>query len=189
MHPIVLDIETQNLFSEVGYDHKKLKVSVVGIYDYGTEKFETYKESELNKLFKRLEHASSLIGFNINKFDLPVLAPYYIGDLFKIPTLDLLDEVHKSIGFRLSLDDLARSTLGVKKTGHGLQAVEFYRKGQMDKLCDYCLSDVKITRDLYEYGKKQKRLYYQDVRGQREIQVNWEAPEKTIHNMELTLPI
>ena len=67
MKPIVLDIETQNLFTEVGYDHKKLKVSVVGIYDYATGTYETYLEKDLGLLFKKLEHTSQIIGFNINK--------------------------------------------------------------------------------------------------------------------------
>ncbi len=189
MHPIVLDIETQNLFNEVGYDHKKLKVSVVGIYDYDTDSYETYFEKDLNNLFQKLEHTSLLIGFNINKFDLPVLAPYYLGNLFKIPTLDLLEEVYKSLGFRLALDDLARSTLGVKKEGHGLLAIEYFRQGNYDKLKKYCLSDVKITKELYEFGKKEKKLYFQGVKGKREITVNWGHLPNQNPGIELTLPI
>ncbi|OGG15161.1 hypothetical protein A2773_04705 [Candidatus Gottesmanbacteria bacterium RIFCSPHIGHO2_01_FULL_39_10] len=189
MKPIVLDIETQNLFTEVGYDHKKLKVSVVGIYDYATGTYETYLEKDLGLLFKKLEHTSQIIGFNINKFDLPVLSPYYIGDLSKIPTLDLLDQVHKILGFRLALDDLARATLGVKKSGHGLLAIDLYRNNKIDELCQYCLSDVKITKELYEYGLKEKKLYFQDTHGKREIPVSWDIPKASNSSLELTLPI
>lgn len=189
MQPIVLDIETQNLFTDVGYDHKKLKVSVVGIYDYLSGKYEAFLENELNKLFPRLEHTSMLIGFNINKFDLPVLSPYYVGDISKIPTLDILDEVHKKLGFRIALDDLARATLGIKKEGHGLKAIEYFKNGEMEKLRDYCLSDVKITRELYEYGKKEGKLYFQDVHAKREIPVAWNNIAGKTNNIDLTLPL
>ena len=183
-----MNIKTKNLFTEFVYDHKKLKVSVVGIYDYATDKYETYLEKDLAKLFKKLEHASQIIGFNINKFDLPVLSPYYVGNLFNIPALDLLDEVHKSLGFRIALDDLARATLGMKKSGHGLLAIDLFRNNKIDELCQYCLSDVKITKELYEYGLKEKKLYFQGTHGKREIPVDWNIP-KAGNTMELTLPI
>ena len=189
MHPIVLDLETQNLFSEVGYDHKKLKVSVVGIYDYSIDKFETYKEEALKDLFKKLEHSSLLIGFNIRKFDLPVLSPYYLGDIANFPVLDILDDVQKVLGFRVALDDLARATLGTKKSGHGLKAIEFFRKGQWNELCQYCLSDVKITKSLYEYGKKYGSLYFQDTKGKREMRVDWGKRKENKTAIDLTLPI
>lgn len=96
--PIVLDLETQHAFSEVGYDFKKLKVSVVGIYDYATDDFRAYFENELSSLFARLEHASMIIGFNINKFDLPVLSPYYFGRMSQFTTVDILEEVKKRLG-------------------------------------------------------------------------------------------
>lgn len=189
MHPIVFDIETQNLFTDVGYDHRKLKVSVVGIYDYATDKYETYRENELNVLFKKLEHASLLIGFNIRKFDLEVLAPYYVGDVSKFPILDMLEDVHQKLGFRIALDDLARATLGTKKQGHGLKAIEFFRNGQWEELCAYCLSDVKITRSLYEYGKKYGSLYFLDAKGRREIHVDWGRRASSKVSLDLTLPL
>lgn len=189
MHPIVLDLETQNIFTEVGYDHKKLKVSVVGIYDYGSSTYETYLENDLGILFKKLEHTPLLVGFNIRKFDLEVLSPYYLGSISKFPVLDILEDVQKELGFRVALDDLARATLGTKKSGHGLLAIEYYRQGQMDKLCAYCLEDVKITKSLYEYGKKYGALYFQEARGKREIKVNWSDVSMQNASIDLTLPI
>lgn len=189
MPPIVLDLETQNLFTDVGYDHKKLKISVVGIYDYATEKYETYLEKDLFRLFKKLEHASLLIGFNIKKFDLEVLSSYYLGNVSKFPVLDMLNDVHKTLGFRVALDDLARATLGIKKQGHGLKAIEYFKKGQWDALCQYCLSDVKITKSLYEYGKKYGALYFLDAKGRKEIKVDWATRGKNKTTIDLTLPI
>lgn len=189
MKPIVLDLETQFILSEVGYDHRKLKISVVGIYDYATDKYEIYHENELSSLFRKIEHASELIGFNIAKFDVPVLAPYYIGNLAKIPVLDMLDHIQKILGMRIALDDLARATLDIKKSGHGLMAINYFREGKWKELSDYCLSDVKITRMLYEYGKENKKVYFHDFRGKREIPVTWGDTKSENQSIDLTLPI
>lgn len=186
--PIVLDIETQYAFQEVNYDYKKLKVSVVGIYDYTSDKYLTYEEKELPKLFHRLEHASYLIGFNIKKFDLPVLSPYYLGKIEQFETLDILEEVEKKLGHRLALDDLLRATLGVKKTGHGFLALDYFRNKEWDKLKSYCLDDVRLTKDLFEYGRKNGKLYFLSHTGKREIPVNFLKSKPKNTPVSLSLP-
>jgi hypothetical protein len=187
-HPIVLDIETQNTLQEVGYDYKKLKVSVVGTYDYNSGEYKAYFENELRDLFSKIEHASKTIGFNINKFDFPVLAPYYVGNISQFETLDLLDEVEKSLGHRVALDDLARATLDTHKSGHGLLAIEYFRNGEMDKLKNYCLDDVRITRELYEYGLKNEKLFFLTASGKREIKVSFEDILGKKNTVTLSLP-
>lgn len=188
-YPVVFDVETQFAFSEVGHDPKKLKISVVGIFDYKTGEYQAFKEKELAKLFKIFEHASFLIGYNSNKFDLPVLSSYYIGDIFQFHSLDLMDEVQSVLGYRVALDDLARSTLNAKKSGHGLMAIEYFRNNEWEKLINYCLDDVKITKDLYEYGKKNKRFYIQTSKGEREIPVSLNKTFSSKNNVSLSLPI
>lgn len=187
-HPIVLDLETQFKFQEVGYDHKKLRVSVCGIYNYADDTYRAYKEDELPEVFKLLEHASLVIGFNIRKFDLPVLAPYYVGDILQFEMLDILEEVEKSLGHRIALDDLARTTLNTKKSGHGLMAIDFFREGKWQELIDYCLQDVKVTKEIYEYGKKNRRLYYLDHKGRREIPVSFIEHKPASSAVTLSLP-
>lgn len=187
-YPIVLDIETQYKFQEVNYDHKKLKVSVVGIYDYERDTYEAFFEKDLKDLFPRLEHASSIIGFNIRKFDIPVLSPYYLGNISQFPLLDIMDFVEKALGYRVALDDLVRATLGTKKEGHGLLAIDYFREGKLQELKDYCLSDVRITRELYEYGKKHKKLYFQSYRGKQEIPVEFETLPNPKNSVSLSLP-
>jgi predicted PolB exonuclease-like 3'-5' exonuclease len=187
--PIVLDLETQKTFREVGgYLPEKLKISVVGIYDYATNKYLAFEENELVKLFPYLENASTIIGFNTVDFDLPVLKPYYLGQITKFPTLDLLQHVEKSLGFRIALDDLAKETLNAHKTGHGLLAIEYYREGKMQELKDYCLSDVRLTKDLYEYGKANKKVFFKTHTGRREISVDWGEIPKESASINLTMP-
>lgn len=187
--PVVIDVETQLTFRDVGgYDPKKLKISVAGLYDYATDSYLSFTEPELPRLFPFLENASAIVGFNIIDFDLPALNPYYVGDLTKFRTIDLLKFVEKSLGFRISLDDLVRETLGAKKTGHGLLAIEYFKNGEWDKLKKYCLSDVQLTHDLYEYGKLHNKVFYNTASGRREIPVAWKDIEEPSATVNLTLP-
>ncbi len=186
---IVLDIETQNTFQEVGsYDHTKLLISVVGVYFYETDEYRCYEVEELKELWPRLEHADRIIGYNSIGFDMPVMNNYYAGDLLKLPQLDILAEIHKALGFRLKLDDVAAASVGHRKSGHGLQAVEWWRNGEKEKVKAYCLDDVKVTKDVYEYGLKYKALAYEDRLGQRKgIPVDF-TPKKIVSTINLTMP-
>jgi len=189
MQPVVIDVETQFSFREVGgFIPSKLKISVAGIYDYASDKYMAFTERELSEYFKYLENASLIIGFNHISFDLPVLSPYYLGDLSKFPTLDLLTYVEKNIGFRLSLDDLIRETLGEKKTGHGLMAIEYFRANEMEKLKKYCLSDVELTKKLFEYGQKNGAIYYKNASGRQKIPVDWKNQNVKSSQINLTMP-
>lgn len=168
-HEVVLDIETQNTFQDVGsYNAALLKVSVVGCYFYETDTFETFLEADLPKLWPRLEKADRVIGYNLFHFDYPCLQTYYQGDFRKIPTVDLLVEIEKRIGFRVKLDTVAHATLGTGKSGDGLQAVEFWKNGEIEKLSEYCLQDVRVTRDVYEYALTNQTVYYTDRQGQKQ---------------------
>lgn len=186
---IVLDIETQNTFQEVGsYDHTKLLISVVGVYFYETDEYKCYEVHELKDLWPRLEHAERIIGYNSISFDMPIMNNYYTGDLLKLPQLDILAEIQKALGFRLKLDDVAAASVGKRKSGHGLQAVEWWRNGEKEKVKAYCLDDVRVTKDVYEYGLKYKALAYEDRLGVRKgIPVDF-TPKKVASTINLTMP-
>jgi len=163
---VVFDIETKNSFQDVGaYNPALLQVSVVGAYFYETDTFETFLEEDLPKLWTRFERADRLVGYNSDGFDIPCLQSYYPGDLTRLPSLDLLAEIQKHLGFRIKLDDVAQATLGVGKSGHGLQAIEFWKKGEIEKLKSYCLQDVRVTRDIYEHALVNKEVKFTDRMG------------------------
>ena len=159
---IVLDIETQNLFSDVGGKENlvRLLLSVAGVYSYSDNKFLTFTEKEMPAFENLLRKTDLIIGFNINHFDLPVLQKYLSVDLSKIPAFDIMDEVVKAAGHRVSLDDLVINTLGKRKSANGLLAVQYFRQGRMDELKKYCLDDVRLTRDLYEHGLKHSEIKF-----------------------------
>ncbi|MDO8560949.1 MAG: WYL domain-containing protein [bacterium] len=181
----VFDLETKYSFDEVGgRDHlTDLGVSYIGLYSYREDKFFGFRENELDKLNSIFGEADRVIGFNINNFDLPVLAPHVSVDLTKIPALDIFDDVTKVLGHRIGLDALSKATLGAEKLGHGLDSLKWYREGDWERLEKYCLQDVRLTRDLYEFGKAKGYLMFDsNYNGKRvSVPVKWNhAPEAEI---------
>jgi DEAD/DEAH box helicase domain-containing protein len=158
---LVFDIETKNSFADVGGDQNvhKLEVSVVGVYSYNDDKYFIFDEHELDKLGVLLKKTKLLIGFSSKRFDVPVLAKYFNFNLNSIPHYDILEEIEKSFGRRVGLGILGQANLGIGKTGHGLEAIELYRKGEMEKLKSYCLQDVKITKEIFDLIKIQNFLW------------------------------
>jgi DEAD/DEAH box helicase domain-containing protein len=164
MKKIVFDIETKNTFQEVGSnDATKLDISLLVIYDYDTNKYLTFTENNFTELWPILEETDMLIGYNSNHFDIPLLNKYYPGDLTAVGSLDILAEIRKSLGKGIRLDNVAEATIGIGKSGHGLQAIEWWKEGRMDKIEKYCKQDVKVTKDIYEYALKHKKLKYKDL--------------------------
>jgi len=157
---LVIDIETKDTFQEVGGKEnvEKLSASFIGAYSYNQDQYLSFHENELEKFGPLLQNANLIIGFAINRFDLPVLNKYYNFNLLSLPRLDLLEEIELVYGQRISLDILAKANLAISKTGHGLDAIEYYKQGNFQALADYCLQDVRITKDLYELIKTQGYL-------------------------------
>jgi len=159
MHKVVLDIETKNTFEEAGSpDPAALDLSLLVVYDYEQDKYISYLEKDLPELWKLLEKTDLVIGFNQDHFDMPILNKYYNGDLSKIKTLDLLTEIKNSWGRRISLNRVASGTLGTKKSGHGLDAITWWKNGEIEKIRKYCEDDVRITKEVYEYALKHGEL-------------------------------
>ncbi len=189
---VVFDIETQNTFAEVDNDFKKLKISVVSIYRYETDTFESFAESELGKLWPILEHADRIIGYNSEHFDLPVLGNYYLGDLTQLPHLDIMKEVKNALGIRLKLADLAAATLDdVQKSADGLQAIRWWKEGKIDEIKKYCEQDVNVTKQIYEFGRDNQQLFYKTLKGEvTPFAVNFSLfhPAAVPQKINLTLP-
>jgi len=183
MKKIVFDIETKNTIQEVGStESTALDISLVGIYESEKDLYSSFLEDELNKLWPILESADMIIGYNSEHFDLPLLNKYYHGDLSHIKHVDILKEIKNSIGRRMRLDQVAEGTLGLKKSGHGLQAITWWRQGEIEKIRKYCLDDVRLTKDLYEYALKNKALKFKEGPSIIDIKLdtaNWEKAEES----------
>lgn len=190
---IVLDIET---YGDIN-DKENLTVTVVSIYEYDEDRYRSFDENELGDLWPVLEQADLLIGYNSKHFDVPVLNNFYAGDLSQIPHLDLLERIKESSGNRYKLDDIAQATLeGVEKSADGMKAMEWYEEDEIEKIKDYCEQDVKVTKEVYEFGHDNKMLYKENLKGDLEpISVDFEfeyEDQQEVQeegNMNMTLPI
>lgn len=191
---IVLDIET---IGDIR-DFDNLKITVCSIYEYETDSYRSFYEEELGDLWPILEKADRLIGYNSEHFDIPILDKYYAGDLKAFPHLDLLKVIKESSGKRYKLDDIAQATLDdVKKSADGLQAIEWWKEGRKEDVKKYCEQDVKVTVEVYEYGKKNKMLYFPTLTGEiQPIGVNFDPPAEPVNSagqasggINMTLPL
>jgi len=193
MREIVFDIET---YGDIK-DKDNLKVTVVSLYDYGTGEFRSFDEHQLADLWAVLEKAERLIGYNSKFFDVPILNKYYTGDLTAIPHLDILEKIKESSGKRFKLDDIAKATLeNISKSADGLVAQRWYEEGKIDDIKKYCEQDVLVTKEVYEFGKKNKMLYYPTLTGDvLPIAVNFDeelqhaGAQQLGSNINLTLPL
>ena len=177
---LVLDLETQKEFDEVeGRKPELLLASVVGVYSYETNRYDAYLEADIKpKLAPRLQEAELIIGFNIRRFDMPVLQPYLSYPVATLPVLDIMEEVVKNLGHRLSLDSIAQATLGKGKSGSGLDALKWFKEGRFDLITKYCLDDVKLTKEVYEYGQEHGRLFAVSRFGPEKLQIAVFWPER-----------
>lgn len=176
MNVVFFDVETQRAFDEVGgrRNTQKLGLSAAVTYSTADDDFHRYTEDQVEDLIAELKSADLVVGFNVLRFDYEVLEAYTPEPLKSLPTVDMLEHIHKRLGFRVSLDNLASTTLGTAKSADGLQAVRWYKQGRIQEILDYCQQDVEVTRQLYEYGRRNKHVKYRDRNSQEKmVPVNW----------------
>ncbi len=193
MRAITFDIESISDSVVRGHiDVNEQELTVVAIHDSQTGEYSSYFKEELPSLWPILERADMLIGFNSDSFDIPLLNRYYPGNLSHIRSLDLLTEVQKVLGRRIRLQSLAEATLGKGKTGDGLKASEWWKEGKKDEVRKYCIEDVRLTRELYDYALLHGVLKYKDLRDIRDIKLDtslWEQGTKISPAMTHTLSL
>ena len=186
MRRITFDIETEGEFNGSLPDPTVLELTVVGIHDSKSGEYKSFLKEELPKLWPILEEADLLVGYNSEHFDIPILNKYYSGDLTKIKSIDLLKEVKNVLNRRLKLDNLAEATLGQKKIANGPEAMRWWKEGKIEKVREYCLDDVRLTLELYEYARKHGVLKYRDFDGLRDIKLDTSSWEKKDGSPALT---
>ena len=173
---VYFDLETQKSAAEVGGWNRKrdMKMSVGVTYSTGDSQYRIFPETQVNDLIKQLTRADRVVGFNILNFDYEVLAGYSPLDLRAVPTLDLMADLEQTLGHRLSLDALAKATLNAPKIADGMQALKWWKERKLMEIAEYCCFDVKITKELHEYGQRRGEVCYIDRLGQkRTVKVKW----------------
>ena len=174
---VYFDLETQKSAEEVGgwSNIRDMRMSVGVTYSTARGGYLIYGENQVNELIEELRRADLVVGFNHERFDYEVLAghnPFF--DPTQVPTLDMMLDLAKELNHRPSLDAVANATLGIEKTAEGLQAIRWYREGEIMKIAEYCCFDVKITKLVHEFGVRHGELNYVNRFNQRlTVPVKW----------------
>ncbi|MGJ8696220.1 MAG: ribonuclease H-like domain-containing protein [Verrucomicrobiaceae bacterium] len=181
---VYFDLETQRSFGDVGgaANKDKMGMSVGVTFSTETGQYHIFGEDEVEALIDQLVKAELVVGYNHVQFDYPVLHGYTIYDLAdQTVNCDMMLKLEETLGFRLKLDSVAKATLGAAKTADGLDALKWWQEykksgelGPMMKIAEYCCYDVKVTKEVYEFGKKNGYVAYDDRGGHRqEVKVDW----------------
>lgn len=193
MRVITFDIESISDSLVRGHiDVAEQELTVVAIHDSETGEFSSYFREDLPRLWPILERADMLVGFNSDNFDIPLLNRYYPGDLSRLRSLDLLAEVQKALGRRIRLQSLAEATLGKGKKGDGLAAGAWWKEGKKDRVAEYCIEDVRLTRALFDHAVRHGVLKYKDFRTIRDIKLDtrhWLAETSALPALTHALPL
>ena len=173
---VAFDLETQYLADEVGgwSNIRDMRLSVGVIYDAAEDVYRHYTEDQAEDLITDLRRADLVVGYNVLRFDYEVLRAYTDDPLSDLPTVDMLQDLYRTLGWRLKLDNVASATLGESKSADGVQAVHWFRDGQLEKVIEYCRRDVEVTWRVYQFGQQNGYIQYRD-RGWRthKVPVGW----------------
>lgn len=188
---VFFDVETKSFFdfeSDNNRDPSTLGVSIVSVYSREidgngneiTGVMKSYWEADFPAMWEVFASANRIIGFNSIKFDVPALKSYAPSHFAKLNHFDIMDEVKKVTGRRISLNALAKDTLGEEKNDTGANAVLYWEKHDPESLANlkkYCEMDVALTVKLYDYAMKQKLLKFTDHwNTPREVSVDFSYP-------------
>ena len=146
-------------------DYDIMGISVGVLYDYLTNETKVYMDDNLQELTDRIYTADLVTGFNIDGFDIPLLAANTETPDHKPKTWDILYWSRRSTGWTgkgrfpkgMKLDDHLEAMFGADKMkiGHGAQAPVWWKEGKLGRLISYCIDDVAKERMLFEHIMKE----------------------------------
>ncbi|HOX96487.1 MAG TPA: ribonuclease H-like domain-containing protein [Candidatus Woesebacteria bacterium] len=186
---VIFDIETKKFFDDINaHDPAALGISIVSAYrreldnDLSEIKGEmkSFWEADFDQMWSWFEEADRIIGYNSLGFDVPAVNGVYKGDFTKLKHFDVLKIIKDVFGHRVKLDSVAKECLGQGKNASGADAVMWWAKGDPESLANlkkYCEMDVEVTKGVYDYGLKNKKLKFKDHWNElREIEVDFSYP-------------
>jgi len=189
MFELIFDLETKKWFDQTGTtDPGDLGVSIVSLYFRETDaefkeisgKVMSFWEEDFDKMWKFFLEADRIIGFNSIHFDVPALRPYAPAYFSKLPHFDILDKIKDESGHRVSLNRVAKDSIGEEKIDQGKNAPQYFENGDeqsLKQLAKYCESDVILTKKVYDFGFRNKILKYTDYwNNPRTISVDFSYP-------------
>ncbi|HEQ65296.1 MAG TPA: hypothetical protein ENN64_00515, partial [bacterium] len=184
---IFLDVETtEGIINNDTESIRAMEFSYIGVIDCAGNEIDIWNNKEdIDKLRELIFSGDIIVGYNLFSFDIQVIYGVLGEEVLNVPMLDIMIAVAHQIGYWTKLDYLAEANLGRKKSGHGLDAVRYFKNKEFDKLRDYCMKDVRLTKEIYDIGLERGVLKYFDRNGfTQEIPINWEDGYKNVKKRE-----
>ncbi|MCX6850575.1 MAG: hypothetical protein NTY98_16770 [Verrucomicrobia bacterium] len=157
---VYLNLETRRTATEAGgWD----KLSVLGVsiaVTITTRGPQIFTEDKIPELAGALSRAERIVGYNLRHFDLKVLAGYAEFSTGKARVVDLLDEVERAAGHRVSLQALASATLGIRFSCDSLDMVKLWKEGKVLDVIEGCSNQVFAIKALHEHARAHGELFY-----------------------------
>ena len=174
MNALIYDIEilkavpSPNSYCEKGIkycsgwsDHERMGISVIGAYDYAEDRYRVFCGDNFTAFMDRARQPGTLlVGFNNIPFDNAVIKQTLRCDLQERSCYDLLREIWSAAGLGpkfdrkthggYGLDAVCQANFGTSKSGNGALAPVLWQKGQIGEVIDYCLNDVRLTKQLFD---------------------------------------
>jgi len=180
---IFLDIETKSAINEKnGILARDLDISISITYDYQLG-YRTWFESDSKRLINYISTFEHVIGFNIIEFDFEVLKQYdeYSKlNLIEDRAIDLLFLIELQVGYKVSLNSIATTTLSTPKLGDGIDAVALWTNRQIHRLIRYCKEDVRITMLIFEHIQRNGYVLFDRLKKLEKINIQLPNTAKKI---------
>jgi hypothetical protein len=150
-------------------DFENMGVSVTGVYDYVEDRYRVFCDDNKAELAELIHGRKALcVGFNNIPFDNRLLFAAGWPCPNDEMSYDLLREIwiaaglpptfdHKTHG-GFGLDAVCEKNFGTKKTGSGALAPVLWQHGQKGQVIDYCLNDIRLTKQLFDDVLQEKNI-------------------------------
>ncbi len=142
-------------------DKKNMGISVLGAYDFVDERYRVICEDNKEEWLDLINDRDLIVSFNGIKFDNEVVKHVWGYEVPLEKNYDILVEMWRAKGFNPDafvnethgghgLDVTCKANGLQSKTGHGAFAPIEWQRGNIGHVIDYCLQDVKLTKELFE---------------------------------------
>lgn len=147
-------------YCEGWHDHANMGIACIGAYDYTEDRYRLFMDDNMEDFFHLCDAHDLLVGFNSIAFDNAVINAHepHLSDPSK--WYDILVELWAAAGcgpkFNASthlgfgLDAVCKANFGTRKSGHGALAPVDFQRGHYGHLIDYCLNDVRLTKQVFD---------------------------------------
>jgi len=148
-------------YCEGWHDHANMGISVIGAYDYVEDRTRVFCDDNIADFLDLCDDRDVLVGFNSIPFDnATIAATLNIPPFSEAKCYDLLREMWSAAGLPRAfdskthggygLDATCEKNFGSRKSGNGEMAPVLWQQGKVGKVIDYCLNDIRMTKQLFD---------------------------------------